>query len=105
MRVSNGLLAVSAAVLATVALASPALAQEAAHAASNGSNGLAAGLGMAIAAAGGAYGQSRVISAALESISRNPGASGQMFLPWILGLAFVESLVIFTLVIAFKLLG
>ena len=104
MRVSKQFLVVSSAVLATVLMASPALAEETAHAARSG-NGLAAGIGMAIAAAGGAYGQSRVISAALESISRNPGAAGQMFLPWILGLAFVESLVIFTLVIAFKLLG
>ena len=52
-------------------------------------------LGLGIAVVGGALGQGKIISSALESIARNPGASGQMFLVWILGAAFVESLVIF----------
>jgi F-type H+-transporting ATPase subunit c len=106
MRLSNilpAVSAVSAAVLVAL-LPSAAFAQEAHAAAASWGNGLAAGIGMGIAAAGGAYGQGRVISAALDSISRNPGASGQLFLPWILGLAFVESLVIFTLVVAFRLM-
>ncbi len=64
---------------------------------------LAAGLAIGVAAFGGALGQGKVISAALESIGRNPGASGQMFLPWILGLVFIESLVIYALIIAFQL--
>lgn len=102
MRVSNRLFAVSAALLVTAICASPAFAAEGAAA---GAGYLPAGLGMGIAAVGGAYGQGRVISAALESISRNPGSAGQLFLPWILGLAFIESLVIFTLVVAFKLMG
>ena len=80
-----------------------ALAEGAEVAAATGSNGLGAGLGIALAATGGAYAQSKVISSALESISRNPGAAGQMFLPWILGVVAVESLVIFALLIALKL--
>lgn len=102
MRLSNVFTMMSAVAVAMLATATPALAESEA---AMGGNGFAAGIGMALAVCGGAYGQSRVISAALESISRNPGASGQMFLPWLLGIAFVESLVIFALVVAFKLLG
>ena len=66
---------------------------------------LAAGIGIAIAAFGGALGQGRTASAALESIGRNPGAAGQMFTPMLLGLVLIESLVIYALVIALKLVG
>lgn len=66
---------------------------------------LAAGLGLGIAALGGALAQGRAASAALEGISRNPGASGKIFTPMILGLALIESLVIYALVIAFMLVG
>ncbi len=62
--------------------------------------GLAAGLGLALAAFGGALGQSRAISAALEGIARNPGADKKIFTPLIIGLAFIESLVIYVFVIA-----
>lgn len=64
-----------------------------------------AGLGIAIAAFGGAMGQGKAISAALESIGRNPGAAGQLFLPWLLALVLIESLVIYAFVIALKLVG
>jgi F-type H+-transporting ATPase subunit c len=82
-------------------LIEPAFAEAAAEA-TGGSwvNPLTAGFALAIAAFGGALGQSKIIAAALESISRNPGASGQMFLPWFLGIVFVESLVVYVLVIA-----
>lgn len=86
-----------------IALVNPALAQDAAAAGANW-NGLAAGLGIAIAAFGGAIGQGRAASAALEGIGRNPGASGQMFTPMLLGLVFIESLVIYALIISFNLL-
>ena len=79
-----------------------------AFAADGGSAGIAAaaaGIGIGIASLGGALGQAKVASSALDSIGRNPGASGQMFTPMILGLVFVESLVIFALVIALKLAG
>lgn len=67
--------------------------------------GLAAGIGMALASFGGALGQSRAASAALDGIARNPAASDKIFTPMILGLALIESLVLFTFVIAFLLLG
>ena len=66
---------------------------------------IAAGFGIAIAAFGGALGQGRAVAATLEGIARNPGASGKMFVPMILGLALIESLVIYSLVISFGLLG
>jgi F-type H+-transporting ATPase subunit c len=65
----------------------------------------AAGLGMALAAFGGALGQGKAAAAALEGIARNPGASDKLFTPMILGLALIESLVIYSLVISFMILG
>jgi len=67
--------------------------------------GLACGLGIAIAAFGGALGQGRTASSALDGIARNPGASGKIFTPMILGLALIESLVIYSLIISILLMG
>jgi len=64
---------------------------------------LAAGIGFAIAAGMGALGQGRVASAAAEGAARNPGASGRIQILMIIGLAFIETLVIFTLVIMFAI--
>lgn len=65
---------------------------------------LAAGIGMALATFGGALGQGRTAASALEGIARNPNASGPMFLPMILGLVLIESLVIYSLVVAILIL-
>jgi F-type H+-transporting ATPase subunit c len=67
--------------------------------------GLACGLGIGIAAFGGALGQGRAAAAALEGIARNPSAAGKLQTPMILGLALIESLVIYSLVISFLLLN
>jgi F-type H+-transporting ATPase subunit c len=64
-----------------------------------------AGFAVGIAALGGTMGQSRAAAAALEGISRNPGAAARIQTPMILGLALIESLVLFALVIAILLLG
>jgi len=64
---------------------------------------IAAGFGIAIAAFGGALGQSRAATAALEGIARNPGAAAKVQTPMIIALALIESLVIYSLVIAFLL--
>lgn len=56
---------------------------------------------LGLAAAAGAIGQSRAIVAACEGIARNPGAAGAIRLAMIIGLALIESLVIYALVIAF----
>lgn len=65
---------------------------------------LAAGFGIAIAAFGGAIGQARSIASALDGIARNPGASGKIVTPMIIGLAMIESLVIYSLVVSLLLI-
>ncbi len=60
--------------------------------------------GLAIAAIGGAFSQSRGIRSALEGIARNPGASGPITTAMIIGLALIESLVIYVLVVCLILL-
>ena len=64
---------------------------------------IAAGIGLGIAALGGAIGQGRAIASALEGIGRNPGASGKIITPMIIGLAMIESLVIYSLVVSLLL--
>ena len=66
---------------------------------------LGAGIAIGVAAVGGGLGQGRAVSAALEGIARNPSASDKIFTPMIIGLALIESLVIYGLVIAFILQG
>ena len=58
---------------------------------------------IAIAAFGGAIGQSMGIKSALDSIGRNPSAASKITTPMIIGLAMIESLVIYALVIALML--
>jgi F-type H+-transporting ATPase subunit c len=62
---------------------------------------IAAVFGFAIAVAGGAIGQSRIAAAAVEGAARNPGAAGRIQTMMILGLALIESLVLFALLITF----
>jgi F-type H+-transporting ATPase subunit c len=62
---------------------------------------IAAGFGFAIAAALAAIGQSRVAAAAAEGVARNPGAGARIQTMMILGLVFIETLVLFTLVVVF----
>jgi len=78
---------------------------EVAKAQGTGWIGLAAGLGIGIAALGGALGQGRAAATALDGIARNPGAADKLFTPLILGLALIESLVIYALIISILLLG
>ncbi len=66
---------------------------------------IAAGIGFAIAAGLGALGQGRIGAAAAEGAARNPGASGRIQILMIIGLAFIETLVIFTLVIMFTVVN
>jgi F-type H+-transporting ATPase subunit c len=58
-------------------------------------------LGVGLAAAGGGIGQGLIGNGAMEGISRNPSALDKIFTPMILVIAFVESLVIFTIVTIF----
>ncbi len=93
--------------IATTLFAQAALAEEAVHAAGSdkGLIALGAGLAIGIAALGGALGQAKTAASALEGIARNPAAQGKIFTPMIIGLALIESLVIYAFVIAFFLNG
>jgi F-type H+-transporting ATPase subunit c len=62
---------------------------------------LAVGIGLPVAVIGGALAQGRAASAALEGMARQPEAIGKIQTAMILGLAFIESLVIFTFVFLF----
>src|SRR5213593_1956303 len=62
---------------------------------------LAAAFVLGIAAAAGAIGQGRAIAASVEGIARNPTAAAAIRLNMIIGLALIESLVIYSLVMAF----
>src|SRR6266536_3460191 len=89
-------------------LALPALAQETASGAAAPSGGvkwgaLGAAFLLGIAAAAGAVGQGRATSAAADGISRNPGAAGAIRTMTIIGLALIESLVLYALLIAFQI--
>jgi len=66
---------------------------------------LGAGLAISLAAAGAAFGQGKAVSSALDAIGRNPGAESKIKNNMILGLVFMETLVIFSFVIAFMLIG
>ncbi len=92
----------SAAVLSLVSLfSSVAMANEEAATGSDPYRSLGAALAIGIAAFGGAIGQGRTASAALDGIARNPSAKGKIFIPMIIGLALIESLVLYAFVIAF----
>lgn len=66
---------------------------------------IGAGFAIGLGVLGGATGQGRAAAAALEGISRNPGAAARIQTPMILGLALIESLVLLAFVIAFFLSG
>jgi F-type H+-transporting ATPase subunit c len=65
---------------------------------------LAIGLCVPIAVLSAAIGQGRTAAAALEGIARQPEAAGRIQTAMIIGLALIESLVIYALLIALILL-
>jgi len=80
-------------------MAVPAFAQGATGAAA-GTNWVAVGSGFAIAFAAGlaALGQGKVAGSACDALGRNPAARPGIMVFLIIGLAFIESLVLFTIV-------
>jgi F-type H+-transporting ATPase subunit c len=81
----------------------PAFAQGTAAGVSAGTNwvAIAAGFSMAIASAGCGIGQGRATASATEALARNPSARAGIQFALILGLALIESLALYTLVIIF----
>ena len=100
--------------LVTLIWASLALAAEpAAATAAGASTGLgtffsyavmAAGLGIGIAAFGTGIGQGLAVKSSVEGIARNPEASGKITVTMLIGLAMIESLCIYALVVALIIL-
>ena len=67
--------------------------------------GLGTGILMGLAVLGGGIAQGNAVGNTVQGIARNPGAAGQVQVPMIVGLAFIESLVLFALVICILLMG
>ena len=65
---------------------------------------LAIGFGLPIAVIAGATAQGKAASTALEGIARQPEAAGKIQIAMIIGLALIESLVIYALLISLILL-
>jgi F-type H+-transporting ATPase subunit c len=61
--------------------------------------GVAAAIALGIAAAGCGIGQGLATAAACEGTARNPGAGGPIRIAFILGVALIESLTLYALVI------
>ena len=76
-------------------------AEEATHSGGDAYKSLGAALAIGLAVFGGSLGQARTAAAALEGIGRNPAAQPKIFVPMIIGLALIESLVLYAFVIAF----
>lgn len=89
----------------TMLVAGNAFAEGAVSNPNGGLIAVGAGLAISFAAAGGALGQGKAVGSALEAIGRNPGAADKLMTPMVLGLVFMETLVIFSFVIAFFLQG
>ena len=91
-------------VLALFAFASPIFAQTTGGGAAPASNwwvSIGSGIGMAIASGLCALGQGKAIAGACEGMARNPGVAAAIRAAMILGLVFIESLALYTLVIIF----
>lgn len=66
---------------------------------------LAVGLGLPIAAFGVGLGQGKAVASAMEAMARQPEAAGQIRTAMIIGLALLEALVIYALLMFFMLFG
>jgi F-type H+-transporting ATPase subunit c len=65
---------------------------------------MAAGFGIGIAAFGTGIGQGLAVQKSVEGIARNPEASGKITVTMLIGLAMIESLCIYALVVALIIL-
>ena len=91
--------------LAALMIATPVFAQDGGASSQAGLISIAAGIGMAIAAGLCGLAQGKATASAAEALARNPGARPGIFTFLILGLAFIESLALFTFVIIFIKVG
>ncbi len=94
-------------ILLLAVLALPAMAQDNAAVAPTAGSTLNLGIigaafAIGVAAAGGAVGQGKAVSAACSAMARNPGAAPNIRFALLLGLALIESLVLYALLIAMR---
>lgn len=83
-----------------------AFAQEAGAATGAGwGPALGAGIAFGLAALGGTIGQGLTAGNTTAGIARNPGAAGAMNVPFILGMALIESIALVGFVTAYLLIG
>ena len=87
--------------MAAMFVAMPAFAQGTAGPSDVGYKALAVGIGMGIAAGLCGLGQGRATASAMEGLARNPGARPGIQLFLFIGLAFIESLTLFTFALLF----
>jgi len=99
-----GLMLVASAAFASEAAATAAAGSDAAKMSFYASVALASAIGIGIAALGTGIGMGMGIGRAVEGIARNPEASGKIMTTMIVGLALIESLAIYTLVVVLILL-
>ncbi len=94
------------ALAAMLVLTAVAFAEDGAGGARDNYASIGAGLCMGLAVLGGALGQSRAAGSAFEGIARNPASYGKVFVPMIIALALIESLVLLAFVVAYtKIMG
>jgi len=91
--------------IALLMIAAPASAQTGGGSNDKAWGYLAAGFGMAFASGLCGLAQAKATAAACEGMARNPGASDGIRFALILGLALIESLALYTLVIVFVKVG
>lgn len=96
-------------IAATLLAVTPAFAQDAAAAAGSMSDrgiyAMGAALALGLAALGGALAQGKLGASAMEGLARNPQARSAIFVPMIIGLVFIETLVLFTFALSFTIQG
>ncbi|MCK6519882.1 ATP synthase F0 subunit C [Myxococcota bacterium] len=93
---NSKLMTVALTAVALFLVSNPAFAQDAAGAGKLGGIGMSAGLSVGLAAVGCGLAQGRATAAALEGIARNPQAADKIQTPMLIGLVFIETLVLFT---------
>lgn len=89
-----------AAAVADVAPAVAAVAGDVANQTLKAYSMIAAGVGLGLAALGGAIGMGNTAAATIAGTARNPGLGGKLMTTMFIALAMIEAQVIYTLVIA-----
>jgi F-type H+-transporting ATPase subunit c len=82
--------------LAALCFATPVFAQAGGAAAAGNWGPIGVGLGMGLAAGLCGLGQGRAVGSTTEALARNPGTRAGLLMFMLIGLAFIESLTLFT---------